>query len=115
MSIGIEYAVGLEGHPFDLEDLRSAFATGAVQIRRIEVANSGAITALLAAEFNSMASGIEVQESARRIVARLSGALLATDGDRSVLRMGAIYSRSAGGAWGAGTTFASSVAFQGNA
>jgi hypothetical protein len=112
--MSIEYAVGLEGHPFDLEQLRSAFDTGPLQVREIDLPNRGGTTVLRAREFDALPSGVEVQESARRIVAQLNGALFAADADRSVVRMGAIYARSRDGIWGQGTTYGSAAIEVGN-
>jgi hypothetical protein len=93
----------------DLEGLRNTFQTGSIRVRQIEVPNSGAITALLADEFTSLTSGVEVQERAQRLVACLSGALLALGARRSAVGIGPVYEKADVDAWGAGTNYASAV------
>lgn len=93
-------AVALSGHPRDLEDLRTWFVSGPIQVVEIDVPAAGRVTALLAEEFDGLSSGEQVQAMAPRLVGQLNGVLFASDPDRPPVRVFGIYERTANGDWG---------------
>ena len=99
-----KYAAALSGHPLDTDALRRWF-TSDPQVVEIQVPK-GRTTALLATEFESLASGEQVQADARRLVGLMNGALFASDVDRAPVQVAGVYERTGNGEWGRGAAYA---------
>src|SRR6266496_464076 len=76
MSKEHDWAVSLEGDPFDLEDARDLFGAGEeVVVCTIRIPPDRTPTALMADEFQGVGDAFQVIETSRRIVDALNGIL----------------------------------------
>jgi hypothetical protein len=103
------------GEPHDLEDLRRDFGrSGSVKVEESEVGGER-FTALLAEDFASRATGMDVLRVARLIVAQINGARLVSATDRRPVRPTIVHEREGAGAWSRGTNYAEAVLEVGSA
>jgi hypothetical protein len=94
------WAIAIEGHPLDLEDLRRQYPPPSpIQVTNVNVSSALTITALLADEFRTLTDASELYAGARRIATRMSGILFARDPCRSCITVGSVYHWTDHGQW----------------
>jgi hypothetical protein len=102
------WAAELIGNEFDLSGACDVFENSEnVRVKKFQLVTGRAATMLMAMEFESCSSAMEVNNSTGPTVDFLNGILFVTDQAREPVRTNAIYERQSDGNWGNGIGFGS--------